>query len=220
MRWNYVKVSQLPEIQRLIEFNTSDLVELLDRDIALLSIITGKTEDYFNSLNPVDFGKYRVELYELIATTPANEYRPNFKIGGRKFETVVSAKMVTAAQLADLHLLKIDEKNYYSKIPYIMAVFSQEKRGLKFWVKPLTFTRKVELFKDLPADTANSISLFFCKVSPILETRIRNYLESEIENKVNNLMKTLSDLRHGQGGDGSKQSTNSRTGTSPKRKRT
>ena len=220
MRWNDIKVSQLPEIQKLIEFTTTDIVELLDRDIALLSIVTGNSEDYFNSLKSAEFNKYRVELYELISTTPTEEFRPEFKIGGRKFTTWIEAKQVTTDQLADIHLLKIDGKNYYSKLPQILAVFAKEKRGLKFWVKPLTFSQKVELFKDLPSDTANSISLFFCKVSPILETSIKNYVVSEIENKVNNLRKTLNDLRHGQDGAGSKPSTNLPTGTKRKSRNT
>lgn len=220
MRWNDVKVSQLPEIQKLIEFTPTDLVELLDRDIALLSIITGKSEDYFNAMKSDDFNKIRSELYEFIVTQPTTEFRPEFKIGGRKFTTWVEASEVTTDQLADIHLLKIDGKNYYSKLPQILAVFAKEKRGLKFWVKPLTFSQKVELFKDLPADTANSISLFFCTVYPKLETVIKNYLESEIESKVNNLMTTLKSLQRGQNGDGLKQSTNLPTGTKRKKRNT
>lgn len=220
MRWNEVKVSQLPEIQKLIEYTPTDLVELLDRDIALLSIITGKSEDYFNAMKSDAFNTIRIELYEFIKTQPTTEFRPEFKIGGRKFTTWIDPKEVTTDQLADIHLLKIDGKNYYSKLPQILAVFAKEKRGLKFWVKPLTFSQKVELFKDLPADTANSISLFFCTVYPKLETVIKNYLESEIESKVNNLMTTLKSLQRGRNGDGLKQSTNLPTGTKRKRRNT
>lgn len=218
MRWNEVKVSQLPEIQKLIEYTPTDLVELLDRDIALLSIITGKSEDYFNAMKSDAFNTIRIELYEFIKTQPTTEFRPEFKIGGRKFTTWIDPKEVTTDQLADIHLLKIDGKNYYSKLPQILAVFAKEKRGLKFWVKPLTFSQKVELFKSLPADTANSISLFFCTVYPKLEMAIKSYLDSAIESKVNNLMSVLKSLQHGQNGDGSKQSTNLPTGTS-RRKR-
>lgn len=218
MRWNDVKVSQLPEIQKLIEYAPTDLVELLDRDITLLSIITGKSEDYFNALKSDEFNKIRSELYEFIVTQPTTEFRPEFKIGGRKFTTWIEASEVTTDQLADIHLLKIDGKNYYSKLPQIIAVFAKEKRGLKFWVKPLTFSQKVELFKDLPADTANSISLFFCTVYPKLEGIIKNYLESEIESKVNNLMTTLKSLQRGQSGDGLKRSTNLPTGTKRKKR--
>lgn len=220
MNWHNVKVSQLPEIQKLIQLAPTDAIELLDRDVALLSIITGKSEDWFNSLNPSEFGMWRKRLYDLISTEPKGEFSPVFKIAGRTFATVVSVKMVTTAQLADIHLLQINEKNYYSKIPYILAVFSDEKRGLRFWRKKLSFTEKVELFKSLPADTANSISLFFCQVSPKLETAIKSYLASEIENKVNKLTQTLKDQQRGKGGDGSKRSTTSPTGTSQKRKRT
>lgn len=220
MRWNDIKVSQLPEIQRLKEYKPTDPIELTDRDVALLSIITGKSEDYYNSIPSLELSKYRVDLYRFLATEPSTEFRPEFKIGGRKFTTWIEAKQVTTDQLADIHLLKIDGKNYYSKLPQILAVFAKEKRGLKFWVKPLTFSQRVELFKDLPSDTANSISLFFCTASPVLETSIKNYLVSEIGNKVNNLRKTLSYLRHGDVGGGSKPSTNLPTGTKRKSRNT
>jgi hypothetical protein len=218
MNWNDVKVSQLPEIQKLIELNPSDAVDLMDRDIALLSIFTGKSEDWFNSLKANEFGEWRKRLYELISTQPSKDFTPLFNIGGRVFVTEVSPKNVTAAQLADIHLLQINPKNYYSKVPYILAVFSEEKRGLMFWRKKLTFTEKVELFKSLPADTANSISLFFCKVLPTLEAAIRNSLESKITNNVHSLIQALQDHQRGSVGDGSKRSTNSRMATSQKRK--
>ena len=218
MKWRDVKVSKLPEIQKLREYNPNDIIELMDRDVALLSLITGKDEGYFNLLKSAEFNKYRIQLHAFLATEPTTEFKPVFKIGGRKFTTWIKASEVTTAQLADIHLLKIDGKNYYSKLPEILAVFATEKKGLMFWKKHLTFSQKVELFKDLPSDTANSISLFFCTVSPKLEAIIKNYLESEIESKVTNLMNSLSDQQRGQGGVGSKQSTNSRTETRRKKR--
>lgn len=218
MKWSDVKVRQLPEIQRLIEFQSTDMVEILDRDVTLLSIITGKSEDYFLSLNSKDFGGYRKPLYELISTQPTKGFEPVFTFAGRKFSTVVSGRQVGVDQLADIHLLHIDGKNYYSNLHLILAVFAREQTGWKFWKKKLSFSEKAELFKDVPADVANSISLFFCTASPKFETLIRNYLEKEIHSKVSKLTETLK--QSSIGGDGSARSTNSRTETSQRKRRT
>lgn len=218
MKWSQVKVRHLPQIQKLIDYKSEDIVEIYDRDVALLSIITGKSEDYFGSLSPKKFGEYRKELYELISTQPTTEFNPVFTIGGRKFSTVISAKQATMDQVADIHLLDITPKNYYEYLPYILATFAKEKRGLRLWRKPLSFTAKVELFKDLPADIANSISLFFCKVSKPLEKAILNSLENQIKDRVNNLTATLKQLSTD--GDGLQLSTNSPTAIKRRKRNT
>lgn len=165
---------------------------MFDRDVRLLSLFTGKNEDYFNSLTPDEFGKYRKELYKVVSEEPTKAYKPVLTIGGRKFSFVVSVNQVTARELADLHLLNITPDNYYSNVPAILALFGHEKRGWRFWRKPLNFTQKVELFKDLPADDGNSISLFFCQVYPKLESVIRTYLDQQMREAANNLRSAIS----------------------------
>lgn len=211
MKWSQVKVRHLPEIQKLIDFKSDDLIEVYDRDVALLSIITGKSEDYFGSLTPKEFGKHRKELYELISTQPTTEFNPVFTIGGRKFSTVVTVRGTTMDKNADIHLLGINGSNYYSNLHLILSVYATEIRGLRFWLKPLSFTAKAELFKDAPADLANSISLFFCNAAPELKKVILSSLEIKIKDKVNSLTETLKQLSTD--GDGLKRSTSSPTVT-------
>lgn len=218
MKWSQVKVWQLPEIQKLIDFKSDDMVEVYDRDIALLALVTGKSEDYFGSLKPKEFGEYRKELRDLISTQPTSEFNPILKVGGRTFSTIVSVNQTTMDKVADIHLLDITGANYYSKLPFILAVFAKEKRGWKFWRKKLSFTQKAELFKEAPADIANSISLFFCTVSPVLEKAIRNSLEKQIQIQVDNLNEAIA--QHSIDGDGLQRSTTSQMETARKRRHT
>jgi hypothetical protein len=218
MQWHDIKVHQLPVIFKLKAQECSELTDVYDRDVELLCVITGHKDDYFWSMSPKEFGEWRRKLYELLATEPAKEFNPVFKIGGRKFSTAVSVNNVTVDQLADIHLLNIDGNNYYSNLHNILAVFAKEKRGWKFWQKPLSITAKAELFKQLPADTANSISLFFCKVSPVLESVIASSLEKQITTKMKQVTKNLQ--QYSTDTAGSPQSTSSPTGTLRKRKPT
>ncbi len=219
MNWSKVKVRQMPEIMALLDLHTGDLLELFDRDVQLISMITGMSEDYINAMKPSDFSKYRTELYELISTEPKSDFNTVLNVGGRKFVFVASAKDVTVKELSEVHLLDIKEHNFYSKLPLIVSVFAKERTGLKFWKKKLSFSDKVELFKELPVDQANGIALFFCKVYPVLEKRIQNSLAKIVSENLTNLRTTLDQLRS-KDGDGSKLSTNSQTVTSRKRKNT
>lgn len=219
MNWSKVTVRKMPEIMALLNFHTGDLLELFDRDVQLISMITGMSEDYINAMKPSEFSKYRTELYELISTEPKANFNTVLTVGGRKFVFVASAKDVTVKELSEIHLLNIKEDDFYSKLPLIVSVFAKERTGLKFWKKKLSFSDKVELFKDLPVDQANGIALFFCKVYPVLESRIQNSLAKIVSENLTNLKTTLDQLRS-KDGDGSKLYTNSRMVTLPKKKNT
>ena len=215
MNWSKVKVRQMPEIMALLNIHTPDLLELFDRDVALISIITGMSEDYINAMKPSEFSKYRTELYELISTEPKGDFNTVLKIKGHKFTFVPSASDVNVKELAELHMFQINENNFYDKLPLVITLFAKERKGLKFWKKSLTVSEKIELFKDMPVDQANGIALFFCKVYPVLERNIQTYLEKAVKQSQTKLIETLNQLRS-KDGDGTKLSTNLRTGTSRK----
>lgn len=219
MDWSNVKARQMPEIMALLDMDTTDAVDLLDRDINLISIITGLSLDAVNALSGAEFKDLRAKVYELLSTEPKAAYNPRIKIGGRAFYFHPDITDTSVTELSNLHLLKVTKDNYWSKVPHIIAVFAQERKWFKRWRKSLSHTEKAELFKDLPADTANGITLFFCRVSPILERAILNSLDSRIKDNLNSLRKTLDHLRS-KNGDGTRSSTNSRTGTSQRKKNT
>lgn len=199
MNWDKVTVGQLPEVYNLTQFHTSDLSEILERDTALLSIFMGCSEDYVNGLSPVQFGKLRTELYALLQKEPQAEFNPVLKVSGRKFVFIASARNVTVKELAEIQLLKIDQDNFYSSIPTVIAVFAKEVNGLKFWKKKLSFTERVELFKSLPAPVGNGIALFFCKVYPILEKGIENYLAKAAQRAIKTIKENQLPLKNGVG---------------------
>lgn len=199
MNWDKVTVGQLPEVYKLTQFHTSDLVELFDRDVALISIFTGYSEDYINGMTPAEFGKLRTELYALLQKEPQAEFSPVLKVGGRKFVFIASARNVTVKELAEIQLLKIDQDNFYSNIPIVISVFAKEVNGLKFWKKKLSFTERVELFKSLPAPVGNGIALFFCRVLPILERGIENYLAKAAQKAIRTIKENQLPLKNGGG---------------------
>lgn len=181
MKWSNLKLKQLPEFFKLCAIKSNDLVEMYDRDMALLSIVTGKNIDYFNAMSPKEFSIYRERLLKFIEDIPNEKYIPAFKHNGRKYTLVVSINSVTVDQLASVHQLKIDENNYYSQLPFVVALFSKEVTWFK---RKLSFTEKAEQFKDLPADIGMSLSLFFCKVFPLLEKAMATSLRQKINDQM------------------------------------
>lgn len=219
MDWSNVKARQMPEIMALLDMDTTDAVDLLDRDINLISILTGQSLDAVSAMSGAEFAQIRTRAYELLSTEPKAAYNPRIKLGKHTFYFHPNVSDTSVNELAELHLLNVTKDNYWSKVPQIIAVFAQERKWFKRWRKSLTYSEKVELFKDLPADTANGITLFFCRVSPILERAILNSLDNRIKENLNSLNQTLSELRS-RNGDGTRSSTNSRTVTSRKNKTT
>lgn len=185
----------MPEVMALLNIHTPDLLELFDRDVALISIITGMSEDHINAMQPKEFGKWRTELYELIAKDIEGDFNTVLRVGGHKFIFVPSASDVNMRTLTDYQIIQNQIKDYYSILPYTVALFAEESRGFNIFRKKLTFSEKVELFKELPVEAANGIGLFFCEVYPILERNTQSYLERSVKEAQISLTQALEEMR-------------------------
>lgn len=161
---------------RLAQEQVTD-VDLLDRDIKLLSMWHGKPTDYFDNMNFVEINKHRDELYKLLAEYPNSRYEAVFKVNGYKFTCLPNVNTIKVKHQRSLEIIQLNDSNLYDLLPYVVAIFSDQKRQL--FKKQLTFDQQVQLFKEhLPADVAIGIALFFCAASKALEPHVLTYLES------------------------------------------
>jgi hypothetical protein len=139
---------------------------------------------------------------KMIDNTPQSHYIASFKHQGRKYTMIPSANEATVDQLASIHQLHITPENYYNTLPYVVALFATEKRGWRFWRKKLNFTQKSESFKDLRADIGIGLSLFFCKVLPLLEKNMKTSLERKIKDQLKVIQKEMKKVKKQYSADG------------------
>ena len=176
MKYRNLTAGNIGEFMRLSQEQVLD-IDLLDRDIKLLSMWHGKPTDYFDSMNFAEINEHRKELYKLLTEYPNSRYEPVFKVKGYKFVCLPNINTIKVKHERSLQILNLNDSNLYDLLPYIVAIFSDQKK--QWFKKQLTFDERVKLFKDhLPADIAIGIALFFCAASKAIEPHVLTYLES------------------------------------------
>lgn len=156
-------------IRKYIELNeiiTAKYTDEIDREIDLLTCLTGKPAEYFLNLNLHQWNKERAILQALnldnITAKPAKYITAN----GNTYAPVYNFSKLTAGQLVDItHFLKEPEK-LIPNLPQIMACFClPTKRGLfgRKTLKYLTVPHS-EVSKDMESANifdAYAIAVFF-----------------------------------------------------------
>ncbi len=79
MKYRNLTAGNIGEFMRLSQEQVLD-IDLLDRDIKLLSMWHGKPSDYFDSMNFAEINEHRKELYKLLTEYPNSRYEPVFKV--------------------------------------------------------------------------------------------------------------------------------------------
>jgi hypothetical protein len=198
MNYQKLKAGQLGDFFRIAAVQPKDEVEQLDKDVALLSMIHGKPDSYFTNLSFKDFNEYRKQLYALLSVEPSARYIPAFKVNGYKFTCLPNVNTIKVHHEQDVKMLRLNADNLYDKLPYIVAIFSEQRKQL--FKKQLSFVDKCELFKKhLPADVAIGIALFFCAASKKLEPLIATYLEELTDKLEAEVNKALASMNIGDG---------------------
>jgi len=145
-----------------------------------------------------DFNEYRKQLYALLSVEPSARYIPVFKVNGYKFTCLPNVNTIKVHHEQDVKMLRLNADNLYDKLPYIVAIFSEQRKQI--FKKQLSFVDKCELFKKhLPADVAIGIALFFCAASKKLEPLIATYLEELTDKLEAEVNKALASMNIGDG---------------------
>ena len=189
MKWSDINLETYAAVIELVKADTTDIFQ---RDITLISLITGKSESEIEAMKIDEFNTLRNELYSLLSTEVAANYNKVFKVAGRGYKVAITATEISATDLMDISLLKITPENLHLKLAEFMAVVAKPYGIISKFQRKLTYQEKVEVFKKhMTADVAMGVTLFFWTASIELLPLMLAYSTKQMQ-EVTEMVKKMS----------------------------
>lgn len=205
--WKEVTVREFVQLQAL---KIEDYETPLDYNVAVLSVLSGESEDTILSLMYADLLAY-ISRLSFMNAEPKGELANSYTINGKKYKTVTSVRDLSAQQYIDLiNVLGRNEKN--SLLHYILAIFLIED-GKKYNSDGFDVDAAAnEINEHFSIADAYTLSAFFLLTLNALATAMQNYSASRLRKlakkesdpakkaKIKQAIKTLRRLRLNGGG--------------------
>jgi hypothetical protein len=152
------------QFQKLEELKSNDTLDKLDRAVLRLSILSGKSIDYIESLNATEV--YNTLMDAVFLTQPITQIETpkEIKLGGIKFRYIKEIHEYNIAQEKDWkEMVKNSDNNYINCLPELMAVCHQEYENGKWLYNSNNHKRNVELFRQSKLSESLGAVFFYSK---------------------------------------------------------
>jgi hypothetical protein len=152
------------QFQKLEELKTNDTLDKLDRAVLRLSILSGKSIDYIESLNATEV--YNTLMDAVFLTQPITQIETpkEVKLGGIKFRYIKDIHEYNIAQEKDWkEMVKNSDNNYINCLPELMAVCHQEYENGVWIYNSNNHNRNVEIFRQSKLSESLGAVFFYSK---------------------------------------------------------
>lgn len=152
------------QFQKLEELKTNTSLDKLDRAVLRLSILSGKSVEYIESLNATLV--YNTLMDAIFLTQPITQIETpkEVKLGGIKFRYIKEIHEYNIAQEKDWkEMVKNSDNNYINCLPELMAVCHQEYENGKWLYNSNNHQRNVELFRNSKLSESLGAVFFYSK---------------------------------------------------------
>ena len=186
--WEKIPLGTYAAIDALLRHPASNEMQ---RDITILSMITGKPERYYEEeIHLTQLSKELQKLRAFLGIELQAKYTPKFKVKGRKFKVSETLDEYNVGQLEGISLLKLTPENFAEKSGLCMAILCKEKKGLRFWRDELSLEQKQKLFEEsMPTSVVIGIVQFFFVCSQALLPIVLEKVERETKQMIDQMKK-------------------------------
>lgn len=167
LSWSEITLGTYAAIDTLRRATVSDNMQ---RDITLLSMLTGIDENYFErEIHLSQLTKERNAMHKFLSLPMEFKFNPIFKCNGRKYYVEPLLSETPWIVEREISMMKIDEENIAVKLNMVMAVLANEKTTWRFWRKKLSYEQKTKDFENhMKVPTAIAVTNFFFRRSEML----------------------------------------------------
>jgi hypothetical protein len=145
-RYEDLTVNQFQELEAL---KNDDTLDKLDKSIKRLSILSGKSVEYIETLKPSLVYEKLLDAIFLIEPINSMASPESFTLAYKKFRYIKSIDQYTTSQQKDFtEILKANNNDYIACLPELMAICHQELTLFGWKYKPENHFKNVELFKQ------------------------------------------------------------------------
>lgn len=190
--WDEISIGQYIELRPFIEMEATTTMELIDKTVAQLTVLTGQTKAEVEQIRACDIKGIQESLawlYEL----PLVHVPERFRVGDKWFRPTLYREDMSAGQfMAVTELLKDSQDNpelTWQQLHYVLVnvCIETDEKGVDIkieseakWIK-----ETAELFyKSFPFSAAYPIAVFFCELSKKLPAIIQDSLIAKAEKTI------------------------------------
>lgn len=153
--WKEISINTFNKLKE-IRINSNDSLELLDSNIALLSILCDVDEDTIVSLTTSEFSTLLSQT-TFLSTLPKVKIQDTYTINGNKYEVFLSLKDMSVAQYIDFQTFYKDQDKYYKELLACFLIPKGKKYGEDYDIQKVID----DIGNHLSIVDANSILFFF-----------------------------------------------------------
>lgn len=153
--WKEISINTFNKLKD-IRINSNDSIELLDSNIALLSILCDVDEDTIASLTTSEFSTLLSQT-TFLSTLPKVKIQDTYTINGNKYEVFLSLKDMNVAQYIDFQTFYKDQDKYYKELLACFLIPKGKKYGEGYDIQKVID----DIGNHLSIVDANSILFFF-----------------------------------------------------------
>lgn len=203
--WSDLSIEQFFAVNDYLKKDKSEL----DKQIGLLSILTGRSEELINKIKYKQFAKI-IKKLKFLETLNIPEGAPkSFWLKGIKYKFKPNLNHFTAENLIDA--MSYGKDGEYKNIHKILALYCKPARW-QFWVRQKSAERADLFYRNMSVATALPIYVFFSNVLSDLLPRIETYLAKMLNKEMKTIVKMAKKLSRDTGA-GSSPLTGSATAT-------
>ena len=202
--WSEVTVRQFQELSKVPDLDYSDL----DKQLKILEILTGVSDDYFLNISFTDLKKI-IKKTDFVNHTPLSlRKKHRLKIKGRRYAVNYIPQELIAGEYIDLTELTKEGANVNKNIAKILAIYLKpinifgfplrrcyEKKNGKLiqTIKSRKYTEEL-ILDNLTMDVVFPMSGFFLNLWQRLTKATLTYLEEQMEQKMKEVKRVERDL--------------------------
>ena len=153
--WNDISINTFNKLKE-IKINSNDSLELLDSNIALLSILCDVDEDTIADLTTSEFSTLLSQT-TFLKDMPKVKIQEYYKINGKEYQVFLSLKNMTVSQYIDFQTFYKDQDKYYKELLACFIIPKGKKYGEDYDVQEVID----DIGNHLSIVDANSILFFF-----------------------------------------------------------
>lgn len=153
--WKEISVNTFNKLKD-IKVNSNDSLELLDSNIALLSILCDVDEDTIVSLTTSEFSTL-LNQTAFLSTLPKVKIQDTYTINGNEYEVFLTLNDMSVAQYIDFQTFYKDQDKYFKELLACFLIPKGKKYGDGYDIQKV----KDDIGNHLSIVDANSILFFF-----------------------------------------------------------
>lgn len=153
--WNDISINTFNKL-REIKINSNDSIELLDSNIALLSILCDVDEDTIADLTTSEFSTLLSQT-TFLKDMPKVKIQEYYKINGKEYQVFLSMKNMTVSQYIDFQTFYKEQDKYFKELLACFIIPKGKKYGEDYDVQEVID----DIGNHLSIVDANSILFFF-----------------------------------------------------------